>query len=68
MTPDELYAKEIEDIAGQYSPHVIAALVNRMEEMAQLPRDGSIPIRKPGERCKYEESHTPSAPSPKTHQ
>lgn len=46
----------------------LEGLERLMEKMAQLPRDGSIPIRKPGERCKYEESHTPSAPSPKTHQ
>lgn len=27
-----------------------------MEEMAKLPRDGRIPKREPGEKCKYEDT------------
>lgn len=29
-------------------------LAKLMEEMAVLPRDGSPPVRQPGERCSYE--------------
>ena len=42
-------------------------LERMMEEMANQPRDGGIPIRKPGERNKYEECHTPSDLPTKTH-
>lgn len=65
---DLLKSKGYVVVEGEKDTRELINLVARMEEIAQLPRDGSNPVRKPGERGKYEESHYPSGPPTKTHQ